>query len=172
MFGTEHARNHPALTDTETGLANGLHFDLVYNYLFLAGNRGLPFTVMLVSAGSSEVEPDGAPSSGGDPPDLDENGSSAVRELGQAIERTTRTSDLVSHVGSGRYVVLLLGTNVQGARIAADRIEAAVRRESTGPLSFGMAAYHDGYNEAQDLLQAADRALLAAEAAGGGVEFA
>ena len=25
------ARAHPALTDAQTGLANGLHFDLVYN---------------------------------------------------------------------------------------------------------------------------------------------
>ena len=28
-----------------------MHFDLVYKYLFDAGDPGLPFTVMLVSAG-------------------------------------------------------------------------------------------------------------------------
>ncbi|MEM7416147.1 MAG: diguanylate cyclase [Gemmatimonadota bacterium] len=155
MLVTDQARNHPALTDAETGLANRLHFDLVYTYLFLAGNRGLPFTVMLVSAGSNEH--------------ADE---AEIHTLGKAIAATTRNSDLVSHVGAGRYVVLLLGTNLQGARIAADRMEMALREPAPGPICFGMAAYRDSYTDAQELLRAADTALLAAEAAGGGVEFA
>lgn len=150
----EYARAHPALTDEQTGLANRLHFDLVYNYIFEAGNRGMPFTVMLVSAG------------------CDENTSSnVIRTLGQAVQKTTRNSDLVSHVGSGRYVVLLLGTNIQGGRIAADRVEMALDGIAPGPVSFGLAAYAEHFESSQDLLQAADTALLAAEAAGGGVEF-
>lgn len=150
----EYARSHPALTDAQTGLANRLHFDLVYNYLFEAGNRGMPFTVMLVSAG---VEDDTPPA--------------IIRALGQAVEKTTRNSDLVSHVGSGRYVVLLLGTNLQGGRIAADRVEMALNDLAPGAVSFGLAAYAEHYESSQELLQAADTALLAAEAAGGGVEF-
>lgn len=150
----EYARAHPALTDTQTGLANRLHFDLVYNYLFEAGNRGMPFTVMLVSAGADESTP-----------------SNVVRALGQAVEKTTRNSDLVSHVGGGRYVVLLLGTNLQGGRIAADRVEMALDGLAPGPVSFGLAAYAEHFKSSQELLQAADTALLTAEAAGGGVEF-
>lgn len=149
-----YARSHPALTDVQTGLANRLHFDLVYSYLFEAGDRGLPFTVMLVSAGTDE----------GTSPDR-------VRKVGEAIERTTRNSDLVSHVGNGRYVVLLLGTNLQGGRIAADRVEMALEDLAPGAVSFGLAAFSDNFEKAQDLLRAADTALLTAEAAGGGVEF-
>ncbi len=149
----ELARSHPALTDAQTGLANRLHFDLVYNYLFEAGDRGLPFTVMLVSAGAE----------GGD--------EDEIRRIGQAIEKTSRRSDLVSHMGSGRFVVLLLGTNIQGGRIAADRIEAALGDIAPGAISFGLAAYHGTIRESQELLRAADTALLKAEAAGGGVEF-
>jgi GGDEF domain-containing protein len=151
----EYARSHPALTDAATGLANRLHFELVYNYLFEAGNRGLPFTVMLVSTGSEEGVSE-----------------SKIRTLGQAIQKTTRNSDLVSHVGNGRYVVLLLGTNLQGGRIAADRIDLALSGVAPGALSFGLAAYSDGIESSEDLLRAADTALLTAEAAGGGVEFA
>jgi len=160
MLSSEHAeardyaRSHPALTDTQTGLANRLHFELVYDYLFEAGDRGMPFTVLLVSAGPEvgvQVE--------------------EIRKLGQSIEKTTRNSDLVSHVGSGRYVVLLLGTNLQGARIAADRIESALTGLAPGAISFGLAAYSSDMKRSQDLLEAADKALLAAEAAGGGVEF-
>jgi GGDEF domain-containing protein len=153
--GTDgYARSHPALTDGETGLANRLHFDLVYNYLFEAGNRGMPFTVMLVSAGVDDDTP-----------------SSKIRTLGEAVERTTRNSDLVSHMGGGRYVVLLLGTNLQGGRIAADRVEVAISGLAPGPICFGLAAYSDDFSNSQELLQSADTALLAAQAAGGGVEF-
>ncbi len=160
MLGSEHAhasdyaRSHPALTDAQTGLANRLHFELVYNYLFEAGNRGLPFSVMLVSTGSE----DGAD-------------AAHVRAVGQAIEETTRNSDLVSHVGSGRYVVLLLGTNLQGGRIAADRTEMALEGLAKGAVCFGPVAYSSDMKSSQDLLEAADNALLKAEAAGGGVEF-
>lgn len=149
-----YARTHPALTDVETGLANRLHFDLVYDYIFEAGDRGMPFTVMLVSAGADEQTP-----------------SKTIRALGQAVERTTRNSDLVSHVGGGRYVVLLLGTNLQGGRIAADRVEMAIADMAPGPVCFGLAAFNETFESAQDLLRAADTALLAAEAGGGGVEF-
>ena len=155
MSGSEEARSHPALVDAQTGLANQLQFDLVYNYLFLAGNRGLAFSVMLVSGGSG--------------------GSSTTAEtqsLGRVIQATTRNSDLVSHMGNGRFAVLLLGTNLQGARIAADRIESALDDPARGDLCVGLAAYSDGIPEAQALLRSADTALLAAEAAGGGLEFA
>lgn len=149
-----YARSHPALVDVQTGLANRLHFDLVYDYLFEAGDRGMPFTVMLVSAGPDEGI-----------------SSEVIRAVGEAVQKTTRNSDLVSHVGSGRYVVLLLGTNLQGGRIAADRVEMALDDIAPGPICFGLAAFSEDYESSQDLLQSADTALLAAEAAGGGVEF-
>lgn len=156
MLSSEHATvraeiaTHPALTDPETGLANRLHFELVYNYLFTAGARGMAFTVMLVATGSSE--------------DL-------YRAAGTGIRSTTRSSDLVSHVGDGRYVVLLLGTNLQGGRIAADRIETALESVVDGPVSFGLAAWAADLEGSSALLDAAENALAAAEAAGGGVEF-
>lgn len=148
------ARSHPALFDAQTGLANRLHFDLVYDYIFQAGDRGLPFTIMLVSAGADEGTP-----------------AKVIRELGEAVERTTRNSDLVSHVGMGRYVVLLVGTNPQGGRIAADRVESAVKGLAPGPVCFSLTAFSESFEDSQDLLRAADAALLAAEAAGGGVEL-
>jgi len=152
--GREHAIGHPAVTDAQTGLANRLHFELVYSYLFAGGNRGLTFTVMLLSVGG----PDAIPEQG-------------LRALGQRIRKTTRDSDLVAHVGRGRYVVLLLGTNLQGARIAADRIEVALAELEGWPVSVGLAVYTPDMQDSSQLLEAADKALLAAEAAGGGIEF-
>jgi len=151
--GREHAVGHPAITDPVTGLANRLHFELVYSYLFAGGNRGLTFTVMLLSFGGPDSVPE-----------------SRLRALGQKIQKTTRDSDLVAHVGNGRFVVLLLGTNLPGSRVAADRIEIAVS-EDGGPVSFGLAVYSPDMQDSSELLEAADKALLAAEAAGGGIEF-
>ena len=50
----DHAIGHPALTDRPTGLANRLHFELVYSYLFQAADRGVAMTVLLLSFGSEE----------------------------------------------------------------------------------------------------------------------
>ncbi len=154
--GTEQAIGHPALTDSQTGLANRLHFELVYSYLFaaMAGDRGIIVTVMLLSLGAPDILPE-----------------EQLRAVGQKIKATTRDSDLVAHVGRGRYVVLLLGTNLQGARIAADRVEMALKETVSGAASFGLAAYSTSMKDSSELLRTADTALLAAEAAGGGVEF-
>lgn len=151
--GREHAIGHPAITDSQTGLANGLHFELVYSYLFAAGNRGLTFTVMLLSLGGPDVVPE-----------------QRLGSVGQRIQKTTRDADLVAHVGRGRYVVLLLGTNLQGARIAADRVEVALAGDE-GSVSFGLAVYTPDMRDPSELLEMADKALLKAEAGGGGVEF-
>ena len=95
-----------------------------------------------------------------------------IRSIGQCIHKTTRATDLVSHVGRGRFVVLLLGTNAQGARVAADRVDGALAEIAPGTISFGLATYTRDTTDAQSLLRSADTALLAAEAMGGGVEFA
>jgi hypothetical protein len=68
MLGREDAMGHPALTDRNTGIANLLHFDLVFRYLFHGTDRGASLTVMLIS--TPAVDPE------------------ALRALGEAIKRT------------------------------------------------------------------------------------
>ena len=149
------ARTHPALMDPEVGLPNRLHFDLVHGYLFYAGERGLPFTVMMVSTGLGE----GAP--------VEE-----VRRIGQHVQEVARTADVVTHLDNGRYLLLLSGTNSSGARVAADRVEGAIGDVVPGQISFGLATYDRAVKDPQTLVDSAGGALDAAEAAGGGVQFA
>ncbi|MHB1195175.1 MAG: diguanylate cyclase domain-containing protein [Longimicrobiales bacterium] len=151
MLGREHAIGHPALTDEHTGLANRLHFELVYSYLFNGADRGVPLTLMLVST----PVPD----------------SGAMRALGERVQATTRTSDLVAHLGGGRFIVILLGTNLSGGRIAADRMEMALQGVAVGAVAIGLATYRAEMKESSELLKAVDDALERAEAAGGGVEL-
>lgn len=151
MLGREHAIGHPALTDEETGLANRLHFELVYSYLFHGADRGVPLTLMLVSVPTPTAE--------------------LMRALGERLQVTTRTSDLVAHLGQGRYIVVLLGTNLSGGRIAADRVEMALAAVTDQRLSMGLAQYVAEMKSSDELLRAVDEALRRAEAAGGGVEL-
>ena len=156
-LGRDHVLGHPALTDLDAGLVSRLHFELVCNYLFEAGERGMAFSLMLLSVGQPGTEATDL-----QPP----------RRLGEKIRETMRTTDVVAYVGRSRYVVLLLGTNLQGARVAADRVEMALEGLAAGPVSFGLTAYRPQMEELLELFEAADAALLAAEAAGGGVEVA
>lgn len=151
MLGREHAIGHPALTDEHTGLANRLHFELVYSYLFNGADRGVPLTLMLLATPT---------------PDND-----TLRALGERIQATTRTSDLVAHLGRGRFIIILLGTNLSGGRIAADRVETALQSVAVGSVSIGLASYRPEMKESSELLKAVDEALRKAEAAGGGVEL-
>lgn len=153
ILGGDDVSGHPALTDPTTGLANRLHFELVYRYMFAAGDRGMTFTVMLASV-------DGG------------NGADGIARAGETLQSTTRVSDLVAYLGGSRFAVLLLGTNLPGARIAADRIESALRDVTAGPVSIGIAAFDPSMTDAQALLQAAESALSKGESAGGGVEMA
>lgn len=151
MLGREHAIGHPALTDRGTGLANRLHFDLVYSYLFHSADRGVPLTVMLMSTPTATPE--------------------QMQTLGERLQDHTRAADLVAYLGDGRFAMLLLGSNLSGGRLAADRVETALA-DVAEPLNMGLAAYHADMKEPHELLEAADRALRAAEAAGGGLELA
>ncbi|MCG6956047.1 MAG: GGDEF domain-containing protein [Gemmatimonadetes bacterium] len=152
MLGREHAIGHPVLTDASTGLANRLHFELVYSYLFSAADRGVPLTVMLVATGVTDND--------------------GLRFLGEKLQIATRASDLVAHLGEGRIVVLMMGTNISGARVAADRVELSLQGLTPGQTSIGIAAYVPEMKESSELLEAVDTALRAAEAAGGGIEMA
>lgn len=152
MLGREHAIGHPALTDGATGLANRLQFELVYSYLFHGADRGVPLTVLLVSTS--------------------DRGEDALQDVGSRLQRVTRAADLVAYLEHGRFAILLLGCNLSGGRIAADRVEAALAGAVGGGTALGLASYHAEMKEPHELLEAADRALRAAEEHGGGLEMA
>lgn len=147
----EAIHNHPALRDEATGLANQLHFHLVFDYLFQGADRGVPLAVLMIGI-----------------LDADEG---RLRGFGARLGQITRSSDLVAHLGEGRFVVLLQGANMSGARIAADRIEMGLEGTVPDPLAMALAAYHPDMKQPRDLLGAAERALLRVQEEGGGLEM-
>jgi len=95
-----------------------------------------------------------------------------MRALGELIQDCTRASDLVAHLGNGRFIIILLGSNLSGGRIAADRVETRLAEVATGPVCMALASYQREMKESSELLEALDQAIRQAEAAGGGLVMA
>jgi diguanylate cyclase (GGDEF)-like protein len=157
---------HPALTDTQTGLPNKLHWDTVFGVIFAAGDRGIPLTVILLEAdGFGEW--------------LDQSSAHekevALGALGDAVAATTRQTDLVARTDESRVAFVLLDCNLAGGRLVADRVDSLLNpvREMTGlSFSMGVASYTRDMVKAEQLFEAAEAALRTAQEKGGDqVEF-
>lgn len=153
MTGSGSPTEIPALQDELTGMPNRLHFELVYKYLFEGADRGVPMALMLTSPGPGLRREE-------------------LRTLGERFVQITRSADLSAHLGEGVFATLMLGTNLMGARVGADRFFDTLSPLVPGALSIGVAGYQPHMKQSSQLIEAAEAALKAAAAAGGGVELA
>jgi diguanylate cyclase (GGDEF)-like protein len=101
-------------------------------------------------------------------------GDELLRRVADALRAEVRPYDQVARYGGDEFVLVLPGTEEQAARAVAERVRARVRAGAPigqdGPLgncSIGVSAWEPGM-EADDLLGAADRALLLAKRMGKG----
>lgn len=152
---------HPALTDSQTGLPNRLHFETVFRVLFATGSRGMPLSVILleidgfvpwsVSSESAEVD-------------------RILRSIGSGLLPLVRRSDLVARTDEARFALCLLDCNLAGAVLVADRVDGLLDefRGTTGlRFSMGGAAFDLDMKRPKDLVGAAEASLRAAQAQGG-----
>jgi diguanylate cyclase (GGDEF)-like protein len=95
--------------------------------------------------------------------------------VGQVLHKAVRGTDVAGRYGGDEFVVLLVRTDVIGARRVAEsirgRIEAVGRSLGYGEgaisASIGIAEYDPRVGNGGDVLERADRALYRAKAAGG-----
>ena len=155
-----------ALVDTLTGLSNRRHGQ---DALSLEISRAARFSdalaVVIVDVDSFKSIND----THGHP-----FGDRVLRYVAELLRTTLRDIDLPSRWGGDEFVLLLPGTDVNGALALAERLRAALaERVLLAPdgsavnvtASFGVAVYPNARSEA-DLLAAADEALYAAKRAG------
>jgi diguanylate cyclase (GGDEF)-like protein len=161
----QQARSHAAL-DELTGLATPrLLRDRLANEVARSRRSGEPFAVLFVDLDNfKQIN--------------DRHGHEAANVLlkGAAEEllAMVRATDLAARYGGDEFVVLLVRTGADGARVVAEkaraRVEALGRRlgypAELVTASIGVAGFEPSASGAADVLVAADRALYRAKAAG------
>ncbi len=157
-----------AVTDELTGLYNRRKFE---EALLLEVRRNLrrehPFCLLMIDVDHFKHYNDthGHPA-----------GDAVLRLLGELFHQTFRSLDVAARYGGEEFVVLLLDTELAGARVAAEKMRAATEATDFdgGPqqpggrltISVGVAAYPTHGVSPKELVDAADRALYAAKHAG------
>lgn len=102
-----------------------------------------------------------------------EAGNEVLRRTARQCAAHIRSTDVAGRYGGDEFVVVLVGTGVEGALVVGEKVRAAVQQtgEELGypsglvTASIGVAEYRPN-REDEDVLNAADRALYRAKAAG------
>jgi two-component system cell cycle response regulator len=99
-------------------------------------------------------------------------GDRVIREVARVLSETVRVVDKVGRYGGEEFLVVLPGTDLEGAGILAERIRAAVQALTFDPeghsatLSVGVAQWEPDANNWEGLVSRADQALYQAKEEG------
>jgi diguanylate cyclase (GGDEF)-like protein len=99
-------------------------------------------------------------------------GDRVLVQVAMSVRRAVRTVDVAARLGGDEFCVLAPEQDAKGAGILAERLAAAVKGEVAGPgdspvgISVGVAACPEHGEEADVLVETADRAMYVAKAAG------
>jgi|GEM_PF-4663207 len=96
------------------------------------------------------------------------SGDELLKRLGRMLTRELREPDLAFRIGGEEFVIVLPETNLDGALAVVCRLQERLRGDDRIPvtLSFGVAEFPTHALDAEPLVEAADRALYQAKAAG------
>src|SRR5690606_5750282 len=153
LFEKVHALS---VTDPLTGLANRRQLEHDLAREFAAAGRGRRLILLLFDLDDFKDYNDRYGHLAGD---------EVLRVFGRVLASETRAMNLAVRYGGDEFLVLLSDSDLEGARIFADRIatkfDAAVAELGRGrvTVSVGLAAYQPGMKSAEDLIAVADRLL-------------
>ena len=96
------------------------------------------------------------------------SGDELLKQMARLIQRELREPDIIFRIGGEEFVILLPETDAVGALAVIRRLQDRIRRDERVPvtLSFGLAEFPTHAQDAEPLVEAADRALYEAKAAG------
>ncbi len=158
-----------SLYDQLTGLANRRHFDNTLEQQFALSRRNkLPLSVIICDVDFFKLYNDSYGHQQGD---------KCLVEVARLIgEQCRRSTDVACRYGGEEFTVILPDTNLQGARLLAEKIRLAVIEQAiphpnskVGPsvsLSLGVATFNGQFHSGPEITKAADAALYQAKALG------
>jgi diguanylate cyclase (GGDEF)-like protein len=157
-----------SLTDPLTGLFNRRYLDQLLALEVTRQRRHKrPFSLLMIDVDHFKNYND----QHGHP-----RGDDVLRTIAQLLSSSLRGSDIVARVGGEEFVAVLLDVELPVAVTAAEKVRAAIEqhdfpRGSDQPLgrvtvSLGLASWPKHGETADEVLEAADRALYASKAAG------
>jgi diguanylate cyclase (GGDEF)-like protein len=152
-----------ARTDPLTGLPNRRAYDDLLGIEMARSDRtGRPFALAIgdIDHFKSVNDRFGHPT-----------GDTVHRQVADRLRTTERRVDVAARLGGEEFALILPDTDIHGALAAVERIRHAVADGLIDvpmyvTMSFGIACYPCDGPDAATLFRAADRALLAAKAAG------
>ena len=153
-------------TDHLTGLHNRRHLDESLQVVLASSRRhAFPVSVLLVDVDHFKAVNDVHGHEAGD---------AVLQAVAQALRQAVRADDVLGRWGGEEFLVLSQHTEVEGARVLADRLRAAVGRVRVAvpggaiavTVSVGAATASGPAAGVDDVLRAADAQLYAAKAAG------
>jgi diguanylate cyclase (GGDEF)-like protein len=153
-----------ANTDPLTGLYNLRYLQRQMAQLLDVHKRyGQPFAALLMDVDGLKRINDAHGHQAGD---------RVLMQLAMALRRSIRSVDTPARLGGDEFCVLAPQQDLKGASILAERLAAAVREEVVTPdeppmgISIGVVACPDHGEDAETLIDVADRAMYRAKAAG------
>ncbi len=104
-----------------------------------------------------------------------ETGNRVLEGVGRELERNVRRTDLAARYGGDEFVLILVRTDIEGARRVGEAVRDAVEEFGRGQgyelgrvsVSVGVACHDPRGDSARDVMEEADRALYVAKARGG-----
>jgi diguanylate cyclase (GGDEF)-like protein len=155
--------------DKLTGLYNRAHLDQVLDKEFdMARQHGWPLAVIFIDLDHFKQVNDIHGHHAGD---------EILRATARLLTANTRNTDIAARYGGEEFVLVLPGTSFEGARITCERVVTAFRTATHDigkqepvnvTVSAGLAIQGEGRNfdNAKDLVRAADQAVYAAKKQG------
>jgi diguanylate cyclase (GGDEF)-like protein len=156
-----------ANTDPLTGLGNLRHLQRQIAHMLEIHKRyGHPFGVLLMDIDGLKRVNDAHGHQAGD---------RVLMQVAMALQRSIRSVDVAARLGGDEFCVLAPEQESEAASTLAERLAAAVRDEVAAPgdppvgLSIGVVSCPSHGNDAETLIDTADRAMYRAKAAGDSV---
>ncbi len=160
--GIENARiyeqtRHSSLHDPLTGLPNRRNMEIFFDKAYAQAARGASLSVLLFDIDRFKSYNDTYGHAAGD---------KVLVSVGKVASEQLRDTDLIARFGGEEFLIICLGLGLTESYKVAERIRAAIEKQTEVTVSIGVAAYNHGLADKEKLVECADSALYLAKGNG------